>query len=369
MDMIRKRPAPPHKPCGTTPETNVATPQEHPARPIDLLFPLDTSTHQVVRNPSDDDQHILEAARTPLFRRITPRPRRLKAPASVGAPDWSLSTGAAVVLLGFAIAVGTFITLTQRDAMQSRLRRIVSQNEQRAASRHDRPTITERTQELARALRDQIEALRSRDAADAAIVAGAAANQSANAHSSKLASSTPGLPSAPPPAAVPAKKPPANLAANLPAKQPASQSTKPPTKQPISEPSAKQLAAKPLAPPLPQPAPHARQVTSAAPARAHNTAAAQPESRVNTKPANTACGTRTPCVQTATQSSRKTTKTSTASAHRKPAATAAESRKLAAKTPAKPAPPAVPYTIQAYSPPDSPAPLPVDDDREIFRQH
>jgi hypothetical protein len=351
MDTIRKRPVPPHEQCDTTQETNLVAPRDHPAPPLDVLFPLDASTPHMSANPAADDAPDALPTYPPLFRRIRPRPRRIAAPTSVGTPDWKLSTGAAVVLLGFAIAFGTYITLTQRDAMQSRLRRIVTQNELRAMPRHDRPTIADRTQELARSLRDQIEALRSRDATDTAVMAGAAAHQSANAHSSTLASSTPSLPVATAPVSPPSS-------AKTPAKTPAKQ-----TKQ------TNQLAAKPLAPPLPPPAARTRQLASATPTRAHTTAA-QPEHRTSTKQANTACGSRSPCVQANAQSPRKPVKVASKTPPAKATTTTVAARRMPVKNTTKPVQHmAPPPTVQAWSPPESPATLPASDDSQVYRQH
>lgn len=348
MDTIRKRPVPPHEQCDTTQETKQLVAQrDPPAPPLDLLFPLDASVPHASASRAADDAADTLPTYPPLFRRIRPRQRRIAAPTSVGTPDWKLSTGAAVVLLGFAIAFGTYITLTQRDAMQSRLRRIVTENELRAMPRHDRPTIADRTQELARSLRDQIEALRSRDVTDTAVMAGAAAHQSANVHNSTLASSTPSLPVATAPASPPA----------TPGKTPAK-----PTKQ---------LAAKPLAPPLPQPAPHAHQLASVTPTRAHSTTAPQHESRTSTKQANAACGPRSPCVQANVQSPRKPVNVKVAS--KTPPAKATTTTVAARRTPVKTASKPVSYpplpTFQAWSPPESPATLPENDDSQVYRQH
>ncbi|SEI90446.1 hypothetical protein [Paraburkholderia diazotrophica] len=348
MDTIRKRPAMPHEQCDKTPETNLVVKRDLPARPLDLLFPLDASAPDIPTSPSSDATRAPNSTPSPLLRRITPKPRRLAAPASVGTPDWSLSAGAAVVLLGFAIAFGTYVTLTQRDAMQSRLRRIVSQNELRAASHHDRPTIGERTQELARTLREQIEALRSLDVADAAAIAGTAAIPTANAHSSTLASSAPSLP--------PRSAPPAS-----------------------NKTSASQIAAKPLAPPLPQPAPRARQAASTEPTRARVVATTTPRdhkvSANPAKPASSECGARSPCVETTAQSSRKpvkTTTTTTAAPQQDVKAHTAAVRSVAAKAPAAPVPHTAPPlpTVQAYEQPDTgPAVPAVNDTRQLFRQH
>jgi len=348
MDTIRKRPVPPHEQCDTTQETKLVAQRDHPAPPLDLLFPLDASVPHASANRAADDAPDPLPTYPPLFRRIRPRPRRIAAPTSVGTPDWKLSTGAAVLLLGFAIAFGTYITLTQRDAMQSRLRRIVTQNELRAMPRHDRPTIAERTQELARSLRDQIEALRSRDATDTAVMAGAAAHQSANAHSSTLASSTPSLPVTTAPVS-PAKTPP--------------KTQKTPEKQ------TKQLAAKPLAPPLPQPAPRTRQLASATPARVHSTTAAQQEHQTSTKQANTACGTRSPCVQANAQSPRKSVKVASKTPPAKATTTTVAARRTPVKTASKPVPHTPLPTVQAWSPPESPTALPASDDSQVYRQH
>ncbi|MEM5439785.1 hypothetical protein [Paraburkholderia diazotrophica] len=348
MDTIRKRPAMPHEQCDKAPETNLVVQRDLPARPLDLLFPLDASAPDNPASPSTDEARALNSTPSPLFRRIAPRPRRIAAPASAGTPDWSLSAGAAVVLLGFAIAFGTYVTLTQRDAMQSRLRRIVSQNELRAALHRDRPTIGERTQELARTLREQIEALRSLDVADAAAIAGTAAIPPANAHSSTLASSAPSLPSRSTP--------------------PASNKT-----------SASQIAAKPLAPPLPQSAPPAHQVASTEPPRARAVATTTPHGhKVSAKPSKSAnpdadpeCGTRAPCVETTAQSARKPVKTTPAAPQQDVKAHTAAVRNVAAKAPATPVPhTAPPPTVQAFVQPDIvPAAPPVSDSRQLYRQH
>ncbi|SIT52123.1 Glycoprotein gp2 [Paraburkholderia piptadeniae] len=341
MDTIRKRPAAPHEQCDKTPETNLVVQRDLPARPLDLLFPLDASAPDIPPPPSPDGARALQSTPSPLVRRVVPRPRRLAAPASVGTPDWSLSAGAAAVLLGFAIAFGTYVTLTQRDAMQSRLRRIVSQNELRAASHHDRPTIGERTQELARALREQIEALRSLDVADATAIAGTAAIPPADAHSSTLASSAPSLPSrSTPPVADKA--------------------------------SASQLAAKPLAPPLPQPAPRAHQAASTEPTRARVVTTTPHDQKVTAKPANPECGARSPCVQSTAESSRKPVKTTAAAPQQDVKAHTAAVRNVAAKAPAAPAPRVAPPTVEAFVQPDSgPAapPVSVAENRQLYRQH
>ena len=348
MDTIRKRPVPPHEQCDTTQETRLVAQRDHPAPPLDLLFPLDASVPHASANRAADDAPDPLPTYPPLFRRIRPRPHRIAAPTSVGTPDWKLSTGAAVVLLGFAIAFGTYITLTQRDAMQSRLRRIVTQNELRAMPRHDRPTIADRTQELARSLREQIEALRSRDATDTAVMAGAAAHQSANARSSTLASSTPSLPVTTAPVS-PAKTPP--------------KTQKTPEKQ------TKQLAAKPLAPPLPQPAPRTRQLASVTPTRVHSTTTAQEEHRTSTKQANTTCDTRSPCVQANAQSPRKPVKVASKTPPAKATTTTVAARRTPVKTASKPVQHPPHPTVQAWSPPESPAALPASDDSQVYRQH
>ncbi|MEX3936475.1 hypothetical protein AB4Y32_32690 [Paraburkholderia phymatum] len=224
--------------------------------------------------------------------------------------------------------------------MQSRLRRIVSQNELRAASHHDRPTIGERTQELARTLREQIEALRSLDVADAAAIAGTAAIPPADARSSTLASSAPSLPSRSAP--------------------PASNKTSP-----------TQLAAKPLAPPLPQPAPRAHQAASTEPTRARVVTTAPHDHKLSAKPANPECGARSPCAPSTAESSRKPVKTTTAVAPQQDVkAHTAPVRNVAAKAPAAPAPHVAPPTVQAYVQPDSgPAAPPASDNGQLYRQH
>jgi hypothetical protein len=329
MDTIRKRPAPPRESRDTAPETDDVAKHDASVQPLDLLFPRDASLPQVSETPLAEEPRDPLPTYAPLFRRIRSKPRSPTAPASVSEPDWKLSMSAAVVLLGFAIVFGTYVTLTERDAMQSRLRRIVGQNELRAAPRHDRASIADRTQELARTLREQIETLRSRDAADVAVMAGAATHTPANAHSSTLASSAPELPSM--------------------------HAAAPPPPSHVKTP-AKQLSAKPLAPPLPQPAPRAHQVATTAPAHPHSATTAQQERRTVAKQANT-------------QDTRKPVKVASKTAPSKAHAKTLATRSTIAKAPPKPTPRDVPPTVQAWAPPDSSAALPASDDMQVYRQH
>lgn len=343
MDTIRKRPEPPRDSRDTAPETNDVAKHDMPAQPLDLLFPLDTALPQVSETVPADEASDPLPTYPPIFRRLRARPRRIAAPASVSAPDWKLSMGAAVVLLGFAVVFGTYVTLTQREAMQSRLRRIVGQNELRATPRHDRASIADRTQELARTLREQIETLRSRDATDAAVMAGTATHTPANAHSSTLASSAPGLPPT----------------------SGASPSPQPPVRAP-----AKQLSAKPLAPPLPPSAPRTRQVASAAPARPYSAmTSAQQEHRPATRQTSATCGVRAPCVQATAHNPSKPVKVAGKSAPPKASTKTIAARSAATKAAAIPAPRSIPTTIQAWSPPDNAPSLPASDDTQIYRQH
>lgn len=366
MDTIRKRIAQSNEQCEETSAATTVAQHDKPARPLDLLFPPDAFVSDIVvpealHAPTPDDQDILRPVAVPLLRRIRSKPRRLAAPVSLSAPDWSLSLGAAVVVLGFAIVFGTWATLTERDAMQSRLRQIVSQNESRAVPGHERATIADRTQELAHALGEQIETLRGRDAVGAAVVAGTAASLPAKAHNSTLASSAPALPPGPPPSD-------AKLAS---AKTPAKPAIKspPPT---AAQPQAKVMASRPVAPPLPslpqrapQPAPRAHQLanTAAPPVRVASTA--QHDQKTNT--ATSTCATRAPCSRGLAQSASKPVKTATANPHKSKSTVVA--RNSARKNTVKPVQYAGPPTMQAYVQPESPIPPPAGDDKEVYRQH
>jgi hypothetical protein len=355
MDTIRKRLAQSNEQCEETPAASAVEQHDRPTRPLDLLFPPDAFASDVVASddppaPSSDVPEILQPEHVPLFRRIRSKPRRLAAPVSLSAPDWSLSLGAGVVLLGFAIVFGTWVTVTQRDAMQSRLRQIVSQNELRAMPKHEHATIADRTQELARALREQIETLRSRDATGAAVVAGTTASAPARAHSSTLASNAPALPPGSP---APATKP---AAAKTPAKT-ASKASPPPAAQS----QAKVLAARPLAPPLPQPAPRGRQLANAAPPPARVASTAQHAQKEQHEQKEKLA---------AARPAPRPTKTAAANAaSHKPKASTVAARSTAKKPAARPVQYAGPPTMQAYAPPEHPVALPASDDKEVYRQH
>lgn len=359
MRTIHKSPPTPREPPDSTAGPNVMRQTDDPARPLDLLFPIDSGSPAVMPPLSSGDPQILEPVRFPLFRRIKPRQRKLPAPATVGAPDWSLSIGAAALLIGLAAAFGTYVTLTERDAMQTRMRRIESQNELRATQPRERSTFAERTDQLAQALRNQIAILRSRDAADLAATAGTTAAMQSKAKAEAKGSNS---------AAVRTVHPPGNPASpgvqannrTATAKAPAPKTLPP-----------KAVASRSLAPPLPQPAPRTRQASNPAPTRvaATPTRSQQP---VKAKPAETTCGKRVACEQVAQQSHKPVKPTKTV-AQAKSTTTLANNKvtKKPVKAPVKTAQHPVPLPMNTYSQTEAPAPelSAIDDDRPLYRQH
>jgi len=370
MDTIRKRLARSNEQCEETSTVSAVAQHDKPARPLDVLFPPDAfesgvdiddaKAPDLVRAATPGDRDISQPASVPLFRRIRSKPRRLPAPISLSAPDWSLSFGAAVIVLGFAIVFGTWATLTERDAMQSRLRQIVGQTESRALPGHERATIADRTQELSRVLREQIETLRGRDATGAAVIAGTTSSAPAKAHSGTLASNAPALPPGSPPSDT-------KLAATKTTAKIAIKSAPPAAAQ--LQPQSRTVASRPLAPPLPprapQPAPRARQLANAAPPPIRVASSAQHDQK--TKTATNTCTSRAPCSRVTAQSASKPIKTASVIAH-KPKTNTVAARNTAKKPTVKPVHYAGPPTMQAYVQPE-PVTLPAGDDKEVYRQH
>ncbi len=106
------------------------------------------------------------------FFKVSPARRRRTKSLPAGAPDWSLSLGAATVLIGFAVAFGTYITLTERDAMQDRSFTISNPAEPRPTAPDVSPNAAPtRIERLTQQLQQQIAELRSRSAGTEAAVA------------------------------------------------------------------------------------------------------------------------------------------------------------------------------------------------------
>ncbi|MBN3751425.1 hypothetical protein G3N95_00615 [Paraburkholderia sp. Tr-20389] len=133
MGIIRKRLATSREPSSAAQDDG---PKEgEPARPLDeraSAAPL-ASTAPVKRS-----KRANEITRPLVIVRVRSKPRQLAPPVNeTGAPDWSLNAGVAIVLFGFAIAFGTYATLTQREAVQTHMRRFAKHDEPRPAAQPD----------------------------------------------------------------------------------------------------------------------------------------------------------------------------------------------------------------------------------------
>ncbi|ACC75432.1 hypothetical protein PPMP20_03135 [Paraburkholderia phymatum] len=130
MGIIRKRLATSREPSSATQDD--APTNGDPARPLDECAPSTplASGPSVKRSKRAND-----ITRPLVIVRVRSRPRQLAPPIDkTGAPDWSLSAGVAIVLFGFAIAFGTYVTLTAREAAQTQLRRFAKHEEPRPAA-------------------------------------------------------------------------------------------------------------------------------------------------------------------------------------------------------------------------------------------
>src|SRR6516225_5274890 len=112
---------------------NDAPKQDDPAQPPEERLP----TREVTRKRPRRSRDVSDVTRPLLIVRVRSKPKQLAPASEAGTPDWSLSAGVATVLFGLAIAFGTYVTLTQRDAVQSRLRHFADLDKPRAAARHD----------------------------------------------------------------------------------------------------------------------------------------------------------------------------------------------------------------------------------------
>ncbi|HWT38884.1 MAG TPA: hypothetical protein VN289_21530, partial [Paraburkholderia sp.] len=152
MGIIRKRLATSREPCS---EAQSAQPTEaDPAQPLDERASPAPVAHDAPRKTSKRASQI---TRPLVIVRIRSKPGQIKQVNETGAPDWSLSAGVAIVLFGFAIAFGTYATLTEREAVQSQLHRFAKHEEPRPAVQHERPSPTIPAVEMAQAPRSPVE--------------------------------------------------------------------------------------------------------------------------------------------------------------------------------------------------------------------
>lgn len=260
MDTDRKRPVTSREPDNMAQD---AVPEEgKAAQPPDERASSSPSAPKVSRKASRRSKQPPEVTRPMSLVRLQTKPRQPARVSLTGTPDWSLSVGVATVLFGFAVAFGTYVTLTQREAVQSRLRQHANQDEQRTVPRHvpiPIPTpMTEPALAIAVPPRGHIETPQvSLAAQDDAMLATASSSGAASAPSRVIARSTPV-----PPATSPAA----------------------PTPTPTN-PASKQAAANPVPPSNRQAAKNNLQDTSKTLTATRATATAPKERKVSTKPA------------------------------------------------------------------------------------
>jgi len=134
MGIMRKRLVRSSEPCSVAPCDEAK--EGDSAQPPDESTAPSPSTAGGLGKRSRRSKPASDVTRPLTIVRMRSKPRQLTSVSEPGTPDWSLSAGVATVLFGFAVAFGTYVTLTQRDAVQSRLHHIASHDEPRTAARH-----------------------------------------------------------------------------------------------------------------------------------------------------------------------------------------------------------------------------------------
>ncbi|MBN3764072.1 hypothetical protein [Burkholderia sp. Ac-20365] len=127
-----------------------AAQQDTPEQPLDERASTSPATPEAddaadvshaPEKPSKRSKRKADVTRPLTLVRVQSRPKQLGSVSEGGTPDWSLSAGVATVLFGFVIAFGTYATLTQREAVQSRLRHFVSADKPHVEKQEHAPAV------------------------------------------------------------------------------------------------------------------------------------------------------------------------------------------------------------------------------------
>lgn len=346
MGITRKRLATPDEPCDVAPGDEPA--QDGPTQPLDERSSSSPAAPEAPHAPEVPHKALRRSKRKPdvtrplLIVRVQSRPKQLGAAKEGGPPDWSLSAGVATVLFGFVIAFGTYVTLTQREAVQSRLGHFANLDKPHPP-KHDRSASPgQPALEVAQAARAPIETppvpLAAHDTAMPRAAASDAASSSVTvAHDA---------PSKPPPVAVAAA----------------------PTAR--GSPTSTRNVAGATAPPVRVAPKVIVQDSSPATTQARAAPTTPKERRTSPKTAaKTACGALEPCDQNVAHVERATHEPVTVRPPVKSATTTTVIREAAVSVPAAPAAQVIPPPVPAEVRAEATAALSLTVNKNLFRQH
>lgn len=355
MGIIRKRLATPEEPCDVAPGDEPA--QDGPAQPLDEQVSSSPAALEAPHAPNVPSKPSRRSKRTPdvtrplVIMRVQSRPKQLAVVKEGGAPDWSLSAGVATVLFGFVIAFGTYVTLTEREAWQSRMGHFANVDKPHPAKRDSSASPGQPALDVAQAARAPIETppvpVAVRDTAAPQTAASDAANLSVTvAHD----------PPSKPPVAVAA-------AAPAPARAPA------PVPAPSNPTSKRNVASAPASPVRAAPKPIA-QDSSPATTQIRAASTVAKERRTSPKTAKTACGALDPCDQNIAHVEQATHEPVPVRPPVKSPTTTTVIREAAVSVPATPAAQLIPPPVQAEKHTEATAAaLSLAVNKNLFRQH
>ncbi|CAN7222055.1 hypothetical protein [Paraburkholderia sp. SIMBA_054] len=344
MGIIRKRQATPDEPCDVAPGDEPA--QESPAQPLDERASSSPAAPEAPHTPDLPSKPLRRSKRAPdvtrplVIMRVQSRPKQLPVVKEGGAPDWSLSAGVATVLFGFVIAFGTYVTLTQREAVQSRMGHFANVDKPHPAKHDSSASPGQPALDVAQAARAPIDTppvpVAVRDTAMPHTAASDAANSGvAVAHD-------------------PPSKPPVAAAAAAPA--------------PSNPTSKRNVASAPASPVRAAPKTIA-QNSSATATQARAASTISKERRTSPKTARTACGALESCDQNIAHVEQATHEPPTVRPPVKSATTTTVIREATVGVPAAPAAQLRPPPVQAEIHTEAAAALSLTVNKNLFRQH
>ncbi|SDH88928.1 hypothetical protein SAMN04487926_109109 [Paraburkholderia steynii] len=346
MGIIRKRLATPDEPCDVAPGDEPA--QDGSAQPLDEPTSSSPAAPEAHHAPDVPSKPLRRSKRTPdvtrplVIMRVQSRPKQLPVAEEGGAPDWSLSAGVATVLFGFVIAFGTYVTLTQREAVQSRMGHFANVDKPHPAKRDSSASPGQPALDVAQAARAPIDTPPVPVAVHDTAMPHTAASDAANA--SVIVTHEP------PP------KPPVTAAAATAAPAP-------------STPTSKRNVASATAAPVRAAPKTTAQDSSATTTQARAASTISKERPTSPKTARTACGALGSCDQNIAHVEQATHEPATVRPPVKSATTTTVIREAAGGVPAAPVAQLVPPSAQAESHTEAAAALSLTVNKNLFRQH
>ncbi|MGT2475219.1 hypothetical protein [Paraburkholderia terrae] len=345
MGIIRKRLATPDEPCDVAPGDQPA--QDGAAQPLDEPTSSSPAAPEAPHAPDVPSKPLRRSKRTPdvtrplVIMRVQSRPKQIAVVKEGGAPDWSLSAGVATVLFGFVIAFGTYVTLTQREAVQSRMGHFANVDKPHPAKRDSSASPGQPALDVAQAARAPIDTPPVPAAVRDTAMPHTAASDAANASVT--------VTHEPPPK-------PRVTAAAVPAPAP-------------STPTSKRNVASATAAPVRAAPKTTAQDSNATTTQARAAPTTSKERPTSPKTARTACGALGSCDQNIANVERATHEPATVRPPVKSATTTTVIREAAVGVPAAPVAQLIPPSAQAESRTEAAAALSLTVNKNLFRQH